>query len=593
MKTNKTRKRKPANECYLSKDFLILYRIYKHKYKKHNKKTSTYYEVRINFPKFLNKKQKRRNKKSYGKMLVKNMSFTVKDNNSENVKTAISNRIWEDESFRKIVKNEVIDAFESGRKHTVSLLLFSYSFYNEISKNKAFNESVFLSILADVDLSNVMLGEATEFDLFFLASCFTIFNKKVTKKSLQIHLNYILKYAYEKGALKEKIEINLEKDGSDSLAEDRKSRSNRMKALAEKSLPLESETELINWLVKKYRDNNNVYLGVLIKLFTGMSNPEICALRWEDYEEITYTNGKRHHLVISKKMNDNSKELEYFDSDYKHKYRLIPLPSFLDDLLNEQYKKLISFVIEKLRKTIRYELTTKKPYKLVKTLLTAMNIKDILYHDFKEITDDDFYKYYKKEINEEIKKYPIICQNNKNIKEIEKFRMPFTITTLRHCAQKALDKGFDKVENKSKLPNSDKIIDYSKQGNNLFHTNYQFHAISDCGLTLGELNYIIGNSDTDTFSKHYCDFSNDLIQLQLAEKLDRWADAHFKNTEPKIDLAKKMITKSSYQLKPIEAGKNEYAEVTIIISSSDSFSGEIIIENEHGFDGNATLYENS
>lgn len=216
-----------------------------------------------------------------------------------------------------------------------------------------------------------------------------------------------------------------------------------------------------------------------------------------------------------------------------------------------------------------------------------------LYHDFKEITDDDFYKYYKKEINEEIKKYPIICQNNKNIKESEKFRMPFTITTLRHCAQKALDKGFDKVENKSKLPNSDKIIDYSKQGNNLFHTNYQFHAISDCGLTLGELNYIIGNSDTDTFSKHYCDFSNDLIQLQLAEKLDRWADAHFKNTEPKIDLAKKMITKSSYQLKPIEAGKNEYAEVTIIISSSDSFSGEIIIENEHGFDGNATLYENS
>lgn len=589
MKAYNKRKRQPANECYLSKDFLILYKIYKHKYKKQNKEISTYYEVRINFPQFLNKKQKKRNKKSYGKKLLeKNISFTVKDNSSENVKTAILNKIWEDEYFRKIVKNEVIDALENGRINDVSMLLFSYAFYNEISKNKAFNESVFLSILADMDFSNFMLGEATEFELNFLASCFTIFNKKVTNKSLQIHLNYILQYAYEKNVIKEKIEIILDK-GSASLAEDRKTRLNRMNALAEKTLPLESETELIDWLVKKFRDNNDVYLGVLIKLFTGMSNPEICALRWGDYEEIKYTNGKRHHLVISKKMNDNSKELEYFDSEHKHKYRLIPLPAFLDNLVKEQYKKLIDFIIKKYRKIIRYELTTKKPYKLVKTLFDALRIKDISYDDFKKLSDNDFYKYYKKEIDEEIKNYPIVSQSNKNIKEREKFKLPFATTTLRHCAQKALDKGFKKFENKSKLSSSDKIIDYSKQGNTLFHTNYQFHAISNCGLTSGELNYIIGNTDTDTFSKHYCDFSNDLIQLQLAKKLDRWADAHFRNTKPNIDFTKRIITKSSYQLKSIEAGKNEYAEATIIISS-DSFSGNIIIENDHGFEANATLY---
>lgn len=173
MKAYNKRKRQPANECYLSKDFLILYKIYKHKYKKQNKEISTYYEVRINFPQFLNKKQKKRNKKSYGKKLLeKNISFTVKDNSSENVKTAILNKIWEDEYFRKIVKNEVIDALENRRINDVSMLLFSYAFYNEISKNKAFNESVFLSILADMDFSNFMLGEATEFELNFLASCF-------------------------------------------------------------------------------------------------------------------------------------------------------------------------------------------------------------------------------------------------------------------------------------------------------------------------------------------------------------------------------------------------------------------------------------
>lgn len=593
MKTDNERKRHLSNEYYPAKDFLILYRFFKSEYTKQNNEVSTYSEVRINFPKFLTKEQRKRNKKPYGKSLLKSgITIPVKDiSDTDAVKNAIDNKIWADEGFRKVVKSEVIDAFENGRINDISLLLFSYAFYDEISKNIGFSDNVFLTIVKNIEFCNLMLGTVTYFNLKFLVAPFTYYNKNVTEKAVLVHLNYILNCAYEKGFKKEKIDFDL-KNNDRLFAEDRKAYSNRMKALGEKSLTIKSETELIKWLMKEYKKGNYKYLGVLIKLFTGMSSPEVCALQWNDYEEIKYSHGKRHHFVVSKKMKDSSKNYEYFDSSQKHKYRLVPIPAFLDDLVSEQYKRLIKDMVKKYRKEIRYELTTKKEHNLVKTLLSTLGKENISYKDFKKISDDDFYKYYKKDIEEEIKDYPIIAIHNKKTKERDMYKKPYTTSAFRHISKKALNEGVAKVENKSKMYNSQKIIDYSKHGNTLFHTNYQFHAIENCGLKLGELNYIIGNSDTDTFSKHYYDFSNDLGQIQLAKKLDRWADVHFIQEKPEIAYTKKTIEETSCQLKTIKAGKNELAAATVIITANGSLDAEIIIENNHGFDGDVALYIN-
>ena len=141
------------------------------------------------------------------------------------------------------------------------------------------------------------------------------------------------------------------------------------------------------------------------------------------------------------------------------------------------------------------------------------------------------------------------------------------------------------------MPNSHETIDYSKQGNMLFHTNYQFHAISNCGLTNGELNYIIGNREMDAFSKNYCDFSSDFMQIRLAEKLDRWANAHFKGKKPKVVIVSETIKDISYQLKPIEGGNTELAIANISIKANDRLNATICIENDHGFEGNIILYK--
>ena len=578
--TLKKETRKSPKECYLSKDFLILYRL-----SKKISKTKSYYI--ISFRSFLDRKQNKRNQKTYGKVLIQK-EIPVKDLNE--IENLIIEKIWNDSDFRAVVKDEVLYAMENGRIETVSLLLFSYIFYNDISINTDFNENTFLSIVKDYEFSNIMLDDAAQFYLNFATSVFLLNNKNISEKTLQVHLNYILQLAYENGLTKEKLEINLVKENG-LLAEDRKARFNRKKALAAKSLSIKSETELIEWLKKEYTDGKDIYLGVLIKLFTGMTNPEICALQWSDYEGIKYTNGKRHHLLISKKINDVTKEIDFFDEKSKHKYRLVPLPMFLDSILYDRYNRIIEYMIEKYRKIIRYELTTKKPYNLVNTILDALKIKDISYKNFKEIPNDVFYNYYENQIQEEIKNFHIVSQSNKNIKSSEKFKKPFSISTLRHCAQKALNEGFKKIENKSKMPNSHETIDYSKQGNMLFHTNYQFHAISNCGLTNGELNYIIGNREMDTFSKNYCDFSSDFMQIRLAEKLDRWANAHFKGKKPKVVIVSETIKDISYQLKPIEGGNTELAIANISIKANDRLNATICIENDHGFEGNIILYK--
>ena len=141
--------RKPPKECCLSKDFLILYRLSK-KYSK----TKSYYI--ISFRSYLDRKQNNRNQKTFGKILIEK-EIPVNDLNE--IENLIIEKIWNDSDFRTVVKEEVLDALENGRIDTISLLLLSYIFYDEISNNKDFNKKVFLKIIKDEAFRNIMLDD--------------------------------------------------------------------------------------------------------------------------------------------------------------------------------------------------------------------------------------------------------------------------------------------------------------------------------------------------------------------------------------------------------------------------------------------------
>ena len=54
-------------------------------------------------------------------------------------------------------------------------------------------------------------------------------------------------------------------------------------------------------------------------------------------------------------------------------------------------------------------------------------------------------------------------------------------------------------------------------------------ALNDAGFGLDELNYYLGLKKPDTFSQHYCDYTNNYVQLIMAKKLDRWTEKYSNN----------------------------------------------------------------
>lgn len=60
-------------------------------------------------------------------------------------------------------------------------------------------------------------------------------------------------------------------------------------------------------------------------------------------------------------------------------------------------------------------------------------------------------------------------------------------------------------------------------GRDPLRETWRHHAVKHGGFELGEINYLLGLQQQDTFSRHYCDFGNDLYQFRLMKKQnDLW-----------------------------------------------------------------------
>lgn len=77
-------------------------------------------------------------------------------------------------------------------------------------------------------------------------------------------------------------------------------------------------------------------------------------------------------------------------------------------------------------------------------------------------------------------------------------------------------------------------IDLFKYQGDIIRSNFKFHANHDAAFTMGELSYYLGIQPPDTYSCHYCDYSNEFIQYGMKEKLLRWTVKH-PLLQPKCD----------------------------------------------------------
>jgi hypothetical protein len=123
--------------------------------------------------------------------------------------------------------------------------------------------------------------------------------------------------------------------------------------------------------------------------------------------------------------------------------------------------------------------------------------------------------------------------------------------------------------------------DINSYNGDIFRTNFRDKALNEAGFGLDELNYYLGLKKPDTFSQHYCDYTNPYVQLIMARKLDRWLVCY--DSRKQADYQR---STAAGTIKGIGDGV-PYAEIEVVrgvTASGDAINEPITIrvESTHG-----------
>ena len=142
------------------------------------------------------------------------------------------------------------------------------------------------------------------------------------------------------------------------------------------------------------------------------------------------------------------------------------------------------------------------------------------------------------------------------------------------------------------LPGSDKdiILDMNKYQGDIFYSNFKHRANHTCAFQRGELSYTLGNKAPDTFSQHYCDYSSDLAQYSMVQKLRRWT--HFHEYPSISGTAETSCLIRENQIMT-DFAKTRHNAVDITLMAEENIAGsyiELEVECDHGVVGTVAVY---
>ncbi len=320
--------------------------------------------------------------------------------------------------------------------------------------------------------------------------------------------------------------------------------------LTKKTLTFEEEARILAYVREeseavygprkalRFEDDSTLLLGP-IHLFTGMSTREACALTWDDFETIPGLNA--HRLLVYKFLSDEGSVIYHSEGTACRK---VPVAPLLADMLNSR-----------------------------KTYLKAMC-------GFTEA---------------ELQHLPIIMPNNK--KTAAMFSKPpfckydVAIRVCRSLIEKANIPTQELV-----LPgDGDKeiVVDMNKYQGDIFYSNFKHRANHTCSFNRGELSYVVGNKAPDTFSQHYCDYTNDLVQYGMVQKLNRWSHAHEAGVQNTVQSTSELSTFTRNTSVHSDRKKNHYNALSVTLSPNQEVPGsyiDVMIECDHGVTGSIAVY---
>lgn len=288
-----------------------------------------------------------------------------------------------------------------------------------------------------------------------------------------------------------------------------------------------------------FEEDSTLLLGP-IHLFTGMSTREACALTWDDFETIPGL--KAYRLLVYKFLSDEGAVVYHSDSTACRK---VPIAPLLADMLDSR-----------------------------KTYLKAVC-------GFTEA---------------ELQRLPVIMPDNKKtLAALSKPSFCKYDAAIRVC--RSLIEKADIPTQELVLPgDGDKeiVVDMNKYQGDIFYSNFKHRANHTCSFNRGELSYVVGNKAPDTFSQHYCDYTNDLVQYGMVQKLNRWSHAHETGVQNTVQSTSETSTFTRKTTVHSDRKKNHYNALSITMSSTQEVPGsyiDVLIECDHGATGSIAVYD--
>ena len=322
--------------------------------------------------------------------------------------------------------------------------------------------------------------------------------------------------------------------------------------LTKKTLTFEEETRILAYVREKgksdfgprkalrFEEDSTLLLGP-IQLFTGMSTREACALTWDDFETIPSL--KAYRLLVYKFLSDEGTVIYHADGTVCRK---VPVAPLLANMLH-----------------------SRKTY-----LQLACGFTET-----------------------ELQQLPIIMPDNKKtLAALSKPPFCKYDAAVRIC--RSLVEKADIPTQELVLPgDGDKeiVVDMNKYQGDIFYSNFKHRANHTCSFNRGELSYVVGNKAPDTFSQHYCDYTNDLVQYGMVQKLNRWSYAHETGGKNAVQSTSETSTFTRKTTVHSDRKKDHYNALSITLSPTQEVPGsfiDVMIECDHGATGSIAVYDN-
>ena len=321
--------------------------------------------------------------------------------------------------------------------------------------------------------------------------------------------------------------------------------------LTKKTLTFEEEARILAYVreegksdfgIRKallFEEDSTLLLGP-IQLFTGMSTREVCALTWGDFETIPGL--KVYRLLVYKFLADEGAVVYHSDSTACRK---VPVAPLLADMLN-----------------------SRKTYLQLACSFTEAELQQL----------------------------PIIMPDNK--KTLAALSKP------PYCKYDAAIRVCRSLVEKADIPTQELVlpgdgvkeivVDMNKYQGDIFYSNFKHRANHTCSFNRGELSYVVGNKAPDTFSQHYCDHTNNLVQYGMVQKLNRWSHAHETGVQNATQSTSEASTFTRKTVVHSDHKKNHYNALSITLSSAQKVPGsfiDVMIECDHGATGSIAVYD--